>query len=108
MSLVEEVLLSTPPSSSFQPKSQLTHLDNELQNIINSNNLTPSEKAQTYDQFFFKYLDLRQKSNTPFGGGHSFNEANELWGALPPLPKNIQPQAYQLLQRFFQSPTNYS
>ena len=89
MSLVEKVSLSAPPSSSFQPKSQLTHLDNELQNIINSNSLTHSEKAQTYDQILKKYLELRQKSNNPFGGGHSFKEVNELCGALPPLAKTF-------------------
>ena len=66
--------------------------------------MTPSEKAQTYNQILKKYLDLRKKSNTPFGGGRSFNEANELWGDLPPLPKDIQHQAYQLLRRFFKMP----
>ena len=100
MNLVEKGTLSMPPAASLQPKSQLTRLDNELQNIINSTSLAPFENAQTYDQILKKYLNLRQKSNTPFGGGHSFNEANELWGTLPPLPKNIQPQGYQLLQRF--------
>ena len=100
MNLVEKVTLSTPPAVSHQLKSQLTHFDSELQNIINSTSLPPFEKAQILK----KYLALKQKSGSPSGGYHSFSEANELWVNLPSFPKDIEPRAYQLLRRLFKAP----
>ena len=104
MNLVEKVTLSTLPTSSLQLKSQLTCLDNDLQNIINSISLSPVKKAQTFDQILKKYLALKQRSGDPSGGYRSFSEANELWVNLPPLPKDIQPHAYQLLCCLFKAP----
>ena len=71
--LVEQVVLLTLPVTSLQPKSQLTRLDNELQNIINSASLVSFEKAQTYDQILKKYLAVKQKGMFPSGGDCSFS-----------------------------------
>ena len=65
MNLVEKVVLSLPPVATLQPNSQLTRLDNELQNIINSTSLPPFEKVQAYDQILKNYLVLKQKSGNP-------------------------------------------